>query len=492
MRGCRLFVVTAVAAGVAWPASGLAQVTPEEAQEIETGFKAWLSENIMVPDAEVSIVFDGGVEVMPDGDRYMMTIPAATISVEDEVEFVVDTIPVELVPAGEGRYNATWTMPDRYEFTEPYGSDTVVITVGAQRNVALVAPEFQTFLDADIEWNDVVLLPPDDEGELSLGALRLFGESDETAPGVFDSTYELSFEGLNFLDNRSGDTFTLESFGVAGGMEQLNLPAYMAFFEELTAIIEAGETMQPGGEAELMQRMQTLISGTPALLDSFSLEYFVAGLDADIEGEAVVLGEASLGVDFFGMSGDASDLTIFFQANTVDIAPPPPFAQYIPTEVAVEMGLAQIPNEAIIEALSQAIQNMPQMGPEGAMMMAGFALQEAMMSMGSEVQVREFNIIAPTYTVSVEGSASPSQSSPFGAIAQATILVGNLDQLQQELMAMPETQEPAQMIAVFQAMGQEDVDVQGNPARRFDIEVTEAGSVTLNGADMAPLLQQMQ
>lgn len=491
MRASSLFAVAALTAGMALPATASAQATAEVAQELQAGLKAWLSENLRLEDTEVSLIFNGGVDVVPDGDRYLMTIPSATVNFDGEVEMVVDPIEVELVPADQGRFEVSWTVPARYVFTNPRRNETAELTIGSQHGRGLFDPAYQSMLDVDMAWNDIAVIPPEDEGTFALAGFSVVADTQETDPGIFDCVYTIALEGFDFLDNRTGDRINIGLFSIDGSFAGLDLAAYMSFYEEFRTIAaEAEQAMGP--DEALIGRMQALVDDTPALMDDASFRYTLTGLDVDAEGQAVVLDETSLGAALTGMAGQTSELTLTYSGAGLAINPAPPFAQYIPTDMDVELGLANIPNDAIIDAMSQALGNMGQMGPEGAVMMAGMALQQAMLSLGSEVQMREFAIVAPSYTVDFQGSASASSASPFGAIANATIIIGKLDQLQQELMASPMTEEPAQMIAVFQTMGLEDVDAQGNPARRFEIELTETGTVLLNGSDMAPILQQMQ
>ncbi len=56
---------------------------------------------------------------------------------------------------------------------------------------------------------------------------------------------------------------------------------------------------------------------------------------------------------------------------------------------------------------------------------------------------------------------------------------------------MPEAQDAVSFLTLLQTMGAESTDSRGNPARRYELKVTQDGKILLNGSDLMPLMDQM-
>ena len=169
----------------------------------------------------------------------------------------------------------------------------------------------------------------------------------------------------------------------------------------------------------------------------------------------------------------------------------PPLPQLMPNEIVVDLEAAQLPISAVVDRLKQALQWSPDMDEDELGPLVVGAIHEAMVAAGSELRTRDLRVTAPSYTVEIDASAMASRLSVFGVAASGTMRIAGLDRVVADLQSLDIDDEGVMALALFQAMGRRDVADDGGTVRRYEAEVTPDGVVLLNGADMAPLVQEL-
>ena len=483
---------TAIALGLAAIAgtAGAQEVTGDGAAAIERGLKQWLVDNLTFPEDTATLTFDGAIEAEPMGDRYRLTIPSPIVSdAFGTVLADIGVITADLTPQGEHRFLVSWTLPDEIMLGPP-DEELVVLTIAEQVGEGLFDARYGTFLDVEMDWSGLSLRPASDEGSLEIGSISVVSVSEERDGEIYDFDVEAAVLDVTFADNWSGDAVSIAEIGLLGRMEQVDLPAYMAFslaVNDLVTEIEAAESAG-GDPTAIVERMASLIEEAPVLFDTMDMTYLLTDARFDVDQEAVAIEGGELAVGVSGLSSGAGTITLGFSQGSMEIDPPPPFAEAIPDSIAVDLAVTDLPNEAIVANVVAAIRDMLASGPEAAMMARLFPLQQAALEAGSRFSVEQFEVVSPHYEVAFDGYVAPSATSPFSAVGEAQLLIGQFAALRALVERLAPDPDMLAGLAVFEAAGQQ---VEGRDARRYTFEATEDGRFLLNGGDMGPLVEQM-
>ena len=492
------FYAGAIAAGAAvllLPAAAMAQAGPQVsdsgAQEIRQALKRWIAEQVQGTEG-VDLTFDGAIEVIPQGDRYEAVIPAATVGFDgDAATMALDPIPITLTPLDNGWFNARWTLPTEYIIEETRTGDTTTLTIGGQSGSGVFAPEYQTFMTLDVTLDDLLLLPPREQGSLTMDTLVITTESEETADGVYDSVSAARIADWEIID---AGTRVLHAealaFEFAGAGLRL---ADLLHFAEAMAALDQEHGAGAGGEPQpaFYQSLATLIEDTPTLADGLTLGYDATGLEIDADGTQVRFGDAAIGLFLDGLAGDASRLGLNIGFTALDIQPLPEHARLVPSEATIQVAAVGLPNAALVGMLRDFALVSAESGPDAAMFMAMGSLQEAITAAGSRVEIARVDLVADVASLDLSGTITPDPQAALGITAQGAMVIENLDTLINELKALPDTRDVVQALTLVQAVGERPADDRDAAVRHYDLELTPAGVFLLNGTDMGPLLETL-
>ena len=173
------------------------------------------------------------------------------------------------------------------------------------------------------------------------------------------------------------------------------------------------------------------------------------------------------------------------------VQPDPPYAGFMPKEVEVDLGLVDLPKTALMEIATGFLQQAATMDPEMAAQMAAMQFQGALMSSQGRIEITSIKAYSDLTTIDMTGEVRPDAAAPFMMTADAVLVIGGFDQAMAALQEMPEAQDAVSFLTLLQTMGAESTDSRGNPARRYELKVTQDGKILLNGSDLMPLMDQM-
>ena len=492
MRATTLLAGTAAAVLAASPILAQTEVTQEGADEIRQALVTYIDESLA--DLDVEVEFAGEIEVIPAGDAYEATAPEATLRFEDG-SIVAEEINLTLIPLDNGWYDASWTLPERVTIEE--GGEVGFVTIGSQSSEGVFAPAFETFMSMDVLLESIeVIPPPDEEGSLSLARLSLNGDSQGLGNQRYSGNYTLSAEGFSFVGEPGQEALEIAELRFDWSVTDLDFPAYFEFQQALEALRVQAEAQSSPGQppTDLFAQASSLLAETPALLDGIRARYRVDDI-VFIDGtQNVDIESGSFALYLEGLRGSSSTFGIELTSGEIAVAPAPPEAQFFPIETRARLALVDLPNEQLLNILSQFLTSAGQMGPDAAAMMAGLSLQQAVMAGGSTLQIQEVVVVTETASLDLAGEVVPDQAAAFGIVANATMTIAGLPDLIAELQQTlgADAQEPVQVLTVLQTMGAPTTDDAGRDVRTYEFEVLQTGQILLNGADMAPLMGAFQ
>lgn len=496
--------VVLAGAGAAGPAA--AQATEEGAEALRLDIKRFLaSQFLQLPEMTSRITLDGGIEVVPAGNRYDLTIPPATVMIEpkweDAITASMGAITGTATPRDNGWLDLSLDLPGRIEVMpmesgigeEPQvsGSERVVATLGERMAELTVVPELGAVIAADLRVADLRVAPETEEGSITIGMIRALQTADERSDGALDLVYDAAIENAAFTE---GDT-ELARFGrlgFAGSAVGIRLDAVMAFSEEMNALATRLEGQEP--TAEDFQALSATLDQLPLLFESVDGRYVLENLHVDAEGMLVDIAEARLGAGIGGLAGEATTVLFDIGMRDLTVDPPPPMTEgFMPRTVGLSVRFADLPNEALMQAMDQFLTSAAQMGPEMAMMMGLGALQGALTSGDAAIVVDELSFDTPRAGVTGNARVEPSTESMLGVVATANLAVAGIDAIIAATRDLPDGKSIASVLTLVQAMGRDgEPDAEGRPVKTFEIELTPSGQALMNGTDMGPLMEGLQ
>ena len=492
MRATTLLAGTAAAVLVASPILAQTEITQEGADEIRQALVTYIDESLA--DLAVDVDFAGEIEVIPAGDAYEATLPEATLRF-DGGSIVGEEIDLTLIPLDNGWYDARWTLPERVTIEE--GGEAGFVVIGNQSSEGVFAPAFETFMSMDVVLEAIeVIPPPGEEGSLSLERLSLNGNSQDLGGQRYSGNYTFAAEGFNFVGEPGREALEIGELRFDWSVTDLDFPAYFEFQQALEALRVQAEAQSSQGQppVDLFAQASSLLAETPALLDGIRARYRIDDIVVIDGTQNVDIESGSFALYLEGLRGSSSTFGIELTTDEIAVVPAPPEAQFFPIETRARLALVDLPNEQLLNILSQFLTSAGQMGPDAAAMMAGLSLQQAVMAGGSTLQVQEVVVVTETASLDLMGEVVPDQAAAFGVVANATMTIAGLPDLIAELQQTlgVDAQEPVQVLTVLQTMGAQTMDDTGRDVRTYEFEVLQTGQILLNGADMAPLMGAFQ
>jgi hypothetical protein len=487
MRVKTLLAGTAAAVLTASPLLAQTQISEEGAEEIRRALAGALDD--IRADTDLQIDLAGDIAVAPGEEAYEATIPEATIRI-DGGTVTAEPIAMQLMPLENGWYDAGWTLPERLTIEE--GGAVGFVDIGSQSNQGVFAPEFETFMSIDVVLEALEVIPPQGEdGSMSLARLALQGESQDLGGGRYSGNYTLSADDFDFVGQPGREELAWGGLRFDWAVTDLDYPAYMEFQNAVEALMAEAEDAPGQAPQAMFQQAAGLLEGTPPLLDGMRARYRIEDLVFADGTQNVDVESGSLAVYLEGLRGDASTFGVEMSSGAVDIVPAPPEAEFFPNQTRVRLALSDLPNDQLLQVVSQFLAGAGEMGPDAAAMMAFVQLQQAVMAGGSTLQIQEVTVVNDTASLDLAGEVVPDEAAAFGVTATAQMTITGLTdliaQLQQTLG--PDAQEAVGALTILQTMGTPAEDGDG---RTYDFEVLQTGQVLLNGADIAPLINAVQ
>jgi hypothetical protein len=496
MRTLSLFAA-GIAAWVLLPAAAQAQATAEGADKIRLGLKDWIATHLVTADKSVVFNFQGPITVEPQGKFYKAVIPKSEVlfaAEGDTARMALDPVELVLTPLENGWLDTVATIPTTYRVIPAKDDEGVEVTIGTQALRGVFAPQYHAFMSLDGKLGQITarsLNPAEAKGALKIDGLALTGDSKAVGPDTYDSTGSVTLSGVSFLDEKGAQLLRLDGATLEGKAAAANMAAVRAFSDKLTDL-QKRYPPQADGEMpkEFLADLGRVFQGTPKLFDDLDFSYGLTGAEVtpgEADVEKVTLASAGFGVGLAGLAKDASTFRITFDLAQLGIQPLPEFGQFIPHSATVDLALTNLPNQALLQALTGMLDSSATLGPDQAAEIAVAQLQQAVMNGNGALEIRSFKASSPLTTIDLTGTLRPNAKAPLMMTGDAMLVVTGLDAALEVAKATPDGEEMVQGLTVLQTMGAQDT-VDGKPARTYKLVVGENGDILLNGTDLKPLL----
>ncbi|MCB9946459.1 MAG: hypothetical protein H6842_01375 [Rhodospirillaceae bacterium] len=485
MRYRRLLASAILGVGLA-PVAAHGQATPDGAAALQIDLKRLVAGWLRPVSGIVDVLFDSGITVTAEGDRYRVDVPRLEIVNADIARVRMGDVHFTMQPTGPGQYGLAGTGPIRSDTRTPDG------TVVGWASIA--ASDWTAELDLNTGWlTGYAFRGQDyfegffDGGSRSIDVVESSIGYEPMGQGFARIAGDLTYQGFESIDVAFDVHQTIGTIRAEWAFAGVN-PA--AVIRLIGAMPELAGPLSPSSEdwESFLDAVRQALGDAPALFDSADFRYLVEDTWVDAPGERVEVGVIDGGCALSGFAAAISDADCDLAMRDLAFAPMPFEAyEFVPSDIRIDASVARLPRVAIIDAIALALEERTLLGEEQAAAVAGEAIALAMAAAQSEITLRDFSMAAPAYTIAVQGSVRMAPQSPVGIAAEAVVTLGRVEELRRLVAGAAQSDADVRMLNIMLAFGIQDVDADNNPVVRFELELTEAGTATVNEVDLGPL-----
>lgn len=489
------------------PASGFSQ-TVDEAGALALELQIPAALDVLFQGApDVSYRFDGVIEAVPDGDSYAVSFPSFVVSSGRDVQVTVAPGQMDVTPLDNGWQKAEWDLPSPIALSDP-GNDTfhAEFRFESTGSSVTVAPEYGMVLDADISFDAVEFVSDEEEGSIVAEeiALRVETEPSGLGPDTFDSGTDFSVNSVS-VDIPDTDVFMeVGSINLAAETERQRFDLFGGIQERLEGIDPESEEFVSAIIALLREgRDEKWIGNTEFGMTVEDVSYSFEGMQGAFN--AFELSLAAIDLDaatselFFGVTLDGSS----------NNAVPPEMAEVALSDFAFKLRALEAPIEALAavfyDVLGEPVSQGDAFGPKGRRAgvtdsdmeaLAQFdptSLLPVLLASDVDLVLERFFVEAPIGYIEGSGVVSPDPQSAFQTVAEFSFAFAGLPEITAFAQNLGgQAAQAASLAPIFVAMGRDETDDDGTPIKVFDVEVTAAGQILLNGNDMSAMVGLFQ
>lgn len=455
----------------------------------------------------IGFEWQGEPTVKPAGDHYDVALPRLSAEDAEGTLFDIGTVLLSVTPKDDGQYGVAITLPSAIKVQNLDDNDEYVdaatISIGKQSFTSTWSGTLETLLTVDAAYNDIAVSAADGKGRISVASMTMVQDlKPEAGTGgatLWSGPAAFAFGGLSVKDDKNKELVKIGGVTAEATYTRVDLTKVSALqkLSEQTAAKGVAPT-----SAELLPKLQGMFGGISGAMRLSNLS-FVNPED----GTQVSLGQLAFRSGLTDLDQALSTVSMGMEARDFSMTPSPAPEAFTPRAFEVKLSVAKLPNSALWKAfteLAKAAEAEETQPKKGAKAKAAppppsseMVMQQAMTAMGeagTELRIDALNLDTPATAGTANGAVKVATQAAFGVTGGATVLLRGIDAAVKAMQPAPgakpdkETQDLLGGLAMVQAMGQAGKDDTGADVRSYKFEVTEAGQLLLNGADMTPLL----
>lgn len=499
-----------------WPLSHAAHAAPAVDEAGAKALAASLKKDLprwFPPPTEdgdgIGFEWQGEPTVKPAGDHYDVALPRLSAEDAEGTLFDIGTVLLSVTPKDDGQYGVSITLPSAIKVQNLDENDEYVdaatISIGKQSFTSTWSGTLETLLAVDGAYSDIAVSAADGKGKISIASMTMVQDlKPEAGAGgatLWSGPAAFAFGGLSVLDEKNKELMKIGGVTAEAAYSRVDLTKVSAL-QKLSE--QAAARGVPPTPSELLPKMQGMFGGiTGAMrMSNFSI------VNPE-DGMTITLGQLAFRSGLTDLDQAQSTVSMGIEARDFAMTPSPAPAAFTPRAFEMKLSVAKLPNSALWKAFTELAKTAeaeeapppkkgakpakappPPPSPEVIMQQAMVAMGEA----GTELRIDALNLDTPATAGTATGALKVATPAAFGVTGGATVLLRGIDAAVKAMQPAPgakpdkETQDLLGGLAMIQALGQAGKDDSGAEIRTYKIDVTEAGQLLLNGADMTPLL----
>lgn len=465
-------------------AAAPAHADPATAERLRVEIERVLVEQFSLAGAAGNVALDGAVAVEEDlaGEgRYVVSVPRMVLSSEEGDGVLTEPYEVRLVAVGDDVFEASWEQP-RLTWSFPVADGEVLsltLDYATRDNRALYDLGQQRFRGYQMDWRGVSLSAPSGGAFLTIEEVRGVGTGSDRAGGLVDFSDDTLVRGVEIGDPADPESrVRIGRITVASRLHGMRPGALTEWQRMLVGLGEMAEGTDPRDATEAQRAAARDV--VVAMLRSDLLEGGATVITLD-DVTARPAGQPPVAIDrlSFGLRGGSGEQP---GGMVLDIGiEGAQMAGEAIDALALSLGLRDVPGDALIEVLGQAM--LVEQGPEAAAAMAGFGqeLLQQVIAAGTAFELRDLQLARRDASLSGEGEIRGAAGSALGALMHASLSLEGIEALEAEFGG---TEHGKGIFAILRAFGQ--------PAEggRLDyvFALDEAGQLTVNQRELLPII----
>ncbi|CAO3399610.1 hypothetical protein [Azospirillum palustre] len=457
----------------------------------------------------IGFEWEGEPTVKPAGDHYDVALPRLSAEDAEGTLFDIGTILLAVTPKDDSQYGVSITLPNAMKVQNLDDNDEYVdaatITIGKQSFTSTWSGALETLLTVDGAFNDLAVTAAGGKGKVSIATMTMVQDlKPETGTGgatLWSGPAAFAFGGLSVQDDKNKELMKIGGVTTEATYSRVDLTKVSALqkLSEQTAAKGVAPT-----SSELLPKLQGMFGGISGAMRLSNLS-FVNPED----GTAVALGHLAFRSGLTDLDQAMSTVSMGIEARDFTMTPSPAPVAFTPRAFEMKLSVAKLPNSALWKAFTElaksaeteeappAKKGAKAKAAAPASPSADVVMQQAMAAMGeagTELRIDALNLDTPATAGTATGAVKVATQAAFGVTGGATVLLRGIDAAVKAMQPAPgakpdkETQDLLAGLAMVQALGQAGKDDTGADTRTYKIDITEAGQLLLNGADMTALL----
>jgi hypothetical protein len=484
-----------VGLGFAAPRAAEARLDPEELRQdiithLKQGFSAYSAES-----------FDFvSVETRAKGDAVRVKITGISLPLADiKGRLDLGDLAFTLAEAGDRLYRVSEVeAASQAAMVGEKGEQGILINYDLERLEGIWSAALRNFLDLDLMVNRFEAVMPDANLAFAVDSIAATNRTSTRSDALTDMEGEMRATGIRMLNPAFGQV-EIEEMSAEYTSQGQDLVAFGRFNDEFMALSGRETPPDSGALAQLMERLadiNVLPRGFIERLHVGGLTYYdqarrpqfrVGGADMDFAAGDLHLAEGygSMGIRYTGL-----------EMATPEDQPVDPIQALVPGDFALILSVERLPVQAlwqvVLKSMAVAIatgkpgEPNPQMQMMAAMI--GMQMLNAFNQSKTRLRLDRFDMESPVGSVNAEGAIEADSSAPVGAKGAFKVAITGLDQMiaivtnaAQSGQLNPQAQGNAAFLMILKSMGRRESLDNGTPVDRYDIVLTPAGQLTVNG-----------
>ncbi len=468
-----------------------AAVSDEGADAIRLAIKrslGWFAETL---PAEINLVLQGPVEVAVEGETYGAALPALGLRAEDgDDEFELNLGPTlsTIEPLGDNRLAATIDPSEqlvgRRNDDMVFSIDWLTRVAEATFNADFGIPETLNVALTDVKAVNV------EQGVtfIDIADMTLDAAYGAASAGRVDGTSSLVANQLRL--GALGNEISASRVEIGSDVQEFDVSRYFDYIEfnaRMQALSNSGSTLS----IDQAETVADELIGFFDIFDGASQQFLVEDFRLVDNTEVGSITRASGDLSISGLTG--SQLQIGFAGDVAGLVVPEDasFDPFVPQRMQIDASVVSVPVELLRETVRQVAVGMMSGADRGDINDGLHGQLGKLMGTDAALQLESAIIEFEDSAAFFDGQASFDPSAAFGAVGKASVRLVGLENLIEKTQQLPDGPQIAAFLAFLLAAGQQEQGADDMSVRRYEVEMTAGGTVLLNGADIGPLLQQL-
>lgn len=443
---------------------------------------------------DINLVLQGPVDVAVEGGTYAARLPALSLRTnEDGDDFELSLGPTNSVlePLGQNRLSAAIDLSEQLIGSR---NDKTTFTVDWVTRIA------QATFNADLGFAESIKIALDqikaidfEDGStvIDIAEMTLDGSYGDVNSDRVDGTAEFVANQVRITPPREDQEMSVSRLTIGSDVQNFDVGRYedyVDFSNRMTALHRSGDALSIEQAERVADELIQFLDIVDGMEQRASISDFWLTDEVDHGGIA----RASAAISVAGLTSQLVQFGFAGDIDGVDVPLEGEYDPFVPKRSQLKVALSSLPIDAVKDALHT--------GVVGVLIDAdaddiGDALTDPLdtiMSSNATLDIESAIVELEDSAVFVDGQMLVDPQAAYGAIGQGSIRLIGLENLIEKVRNLPDGPQMAAFLAFLLAAGQQEEGADGMSVRRYEIELTSDGAALLNGADIGPLLEQLQ